>query len=38
MLTIEYRRNESIMNWSSDEFYEGKLIADKSGKNHLLKD
>jgi len=26
------------MNWSSDEFYEGKLIADKSGKNHLLKD
>jgi len=26
------------MNWSSDEFYEGKLIADKSGKNRLLKD
>ncbi|CAF1181591.1 unnamed protein product [Rotaria sp. Silwood1] len=26
------------MNWSSNKFYEGKLIADKSVKNHLLKD
>ncbi|CAF3385123.1 unnamed protein product [Rotaria socialis] len=38
MLTIQYRMNEAIMNWSSNEFYQGKLIADKSVKSHLLKD
>jgi superfamily I DNA and/or RNA helicase len=38
MLTIQYRMNELIMNWSSNEFYHGKLIADKSVKSHLLKD
>ena len=38
MLTIQYRMNEAIMNWSSKEFYEGKLIADPSVKCHLLKD
>ncbi|CAF3479561.1 unnamed protein product [Adineta steineri] len=38
MLTIQYRMNEAIMNWSSKEFYQGKLIADKSVKSHLLKD
>ncbi|CAF5143115.1 unnamed protein product, partial [Rotaria sp. Silwood1] len=26
------------MSWSSNEFYEGKLIADESVKSHLLKD
>jgi superfamily I DNA and/or RNA helicase len=30
--------NEAIMNWSSKEFYQGKLTADKSVKSHLLKD
>ena len=30
--------NEAIMNWSSKEFYHGKLIADNSVKSHLLKD
>ncbi|CAF3459853.1 unnamed protein product [Rotaria sp. Silwood1] len=38
MLTIQYRMNEAIMSWSSNEFYEGKLIADESVKSHLLKD
>jgi ATP-dependent RNA/DNA helicase IGHMBP2 len=38
MLTIQYRMNEAIMNWSSKEFYQGKLIADRSVKDHLLKD
>ncbi|CAF3109971.1 unnamed protein product [Rotaria sp. Silwood2] len=38
MLTIQYRMNEAIMNWSSNEFYQGKLIADESVKSHLLKD
>lgn len=38
MLTIQYRMNESIMNWSSNEFYQGKLIADQSVRSHLLKD
>ena len=26
------------MNWSSNEFYQGKLVADKSVQRHLLKD
>jgi ATP-dependent RNA/DNA helicase IGHMBP2 len=30
--------NEAIMNWSSKEFYQGKLMADQSVKSHLLKD
>ena len=30
MLSIQYRMNETINNWSSNEMYEGKLIADKS--------
>jgi superfamily I DNA and/or RNA helicase len=38
MLTVQYRMNETIMNWSSNEFYHGKLMADESVKNHLLKD
>lgn len=38
MLTTQYRMNESIMNWSSNEFYQGKLIADQSVRSHLLKD
>ncbi|UJR28820.1 hypothetical protein I4U23_010044 [Adineta vaga] len=38
MLTIQYRMNEAIMKWSSEEFYHGKLVADKSVRSHLLKD
>jgi superfamily I DNA and/or RNA helicase len=38
MLTVQYRMHEAIMNWSSNEFYHGKLVADKSVQSHLLKD
>nr|CAG4712081.1 unnamed protein product [Naegleria fowleri] len=38
MLNVQYRMNEEIMNWSSNEFYEGKLIAHDSVKSHLLCD
>eukprot|EP01027_Heterolobosea_sp_BB2_P010775 GEZU01015771.1.p1 GENE.GEZU01015771.1~~GEZU01015771.1.p1 ORF type:complete len:457 (-),score=170.22 GEZU01015771.1:61-1431(-) len=38
MLTVQYRMNELIMRWSSDEFYEGKLVAHDSVKDHLLSD
>ena len=38
MLTIQYRMHEAIMKWSSDEFYQGKLVADKSVRSHLLRD
>lgn len=38
MLTVQYRMNEAIMNWSSEEFYQGKLVADQSVQHHLLKD
>ena len=29
MLTIQYRMHEVIMKWSSEQFYEGRLIADE---------
>ena len=45
MLTIQYRMHEVIMKWSSEQFYEGRLIADeydmifffgqKGGKNFV---
>lgn len=38
MLTIQYRMNNDIMKWSSDEFYEGKLVAHDDVKNRLLTD
>ena len=38
MLNIQYRMNEEIMQWSSNEFYEGKLVAHESVKDHLLVD
>ncbi|XP_050417004.1 DNA-binding protein SMUBP-2 [Patella vulgata] len=38
MLTTQYRMNEAIMQWSSDQLYEGKLSAHDSVKFHLLKD
>ncbi len=37
-LTVQYRMNESIMAFSSNEFYEGSLIADASVRSHRLCD
>lgn len=37
-LTVQYRMHESIMNFSSDYFYDGELIADASVKHHTLID
>ncbi|KAG2501054.1 hypothetical protein HYH03_000873 [Edaphochlamys debaryana] len=36
MLTVQYRMNKSIMQWSSDELYEGKLTAHDSVAEHTL--
>lgn len=38
MLTTQYRMNEKIMRFPSDELYEGKLIAADAVKARLLKD
>ncbi len=38
MLTIQYRMHEKIMAFSNMHFYEGRLIADASVKNHTLAD
>ena len=37
-LTTQYRMNTSIMQFSSDEFYDGELVAAESVQGHLLKD
>ena len=37
-LTVQYRMHEAIMRFSSDQFYEGELIADHSVKSHTLAD
>jgi superfamily I DNA and/or RNA helicase len=37
-LDVQYRMNESIMGFSSREFYEGELSADPSVAAHLLRD
>ncbi|QEG41931.1 AAA domain-containing protein [Roseimaritima ulvae] len=37
-LTVQYRMHEAIMNFSSDTFYEGSLIADVSVRSHRLHD
>ncbi len=34
LLRVQYRMHESIMRFSSDQFYEGKLIADESVRQH----
>jgi ATP-dependent RNA/DNA helicase IGHMBP2 len=36
LLEVQYRMHEDIMNFSSQEFYGGKLAADPSVKNRLL--
>lgn len=38
LLRVQYRMNETIMNFSSRQFYQGKLIADESVRSHLLRD
>ncbi|HZX75401.1 MAG TPA: AAA domain-containing protein, partial [Cyclobacteriaceae bacterium] len=37
LLQVQYRMHEDIMRFSSDYFYEGKLIADDSVKHELLR-
>lgn len=38
LLNVQYRMNEEIMNFSSKELYEGKLIAAESVATHVLAD
>ncbi len=38
LLVQQYRMNEKIMNFSSREFYGGKLVADESVRSHVLAD
>jgi ATP-dependent RNA/DNA helicase IGHMBP2 len=38
LLNIQYRMNESIMNFSSKELYESKLVAHESVKSHKVID
>ncbi|KAG7670496.1 hypothetical protein KSW81_003059 [Nannochloris sp. 'desiccata'] len=38
MLTVQYRMNVSIMNWSSEEMYDGKVTAHNSVAGHTLHD
>ncbi len=38
LLRIQYRMHETIMGFSSKQFYEDKLIADPSVKNHKMTD
>ncbi len=37
-LTVQYRMNEAIMDFSSGEFYDGTLVADTSVRTHTLED
>lgn len=38
LLRVQYRMHESIMNFSSAQFYEGKLIADESVRLHTARE
>ncbi|VDO76414.1 unnamed protein product [Heligmosomoides polygyrus] len=38
LLTVQYRMNEKIMQWSSREFYESRLVADESVAKITLSD
>jgi superfamily I DNA and/or RNA helicase len=35
-LTVQYRMNQAIMEFSSEELYEGTLVADASVREHVL--
>ena len=37
-LTVQYRMNEAIMNFSSERFYDSQLLADRSVASHQLAD
>lgn len=37
MLTVQYRMNSAIMEWASDQMYQGKLTAHSSVESHVLK-
>jgi ATP-dependent RNA/DNA helicase IGHMBP2 len=37
-LRVQYRMHESIMRFSSDEFYDGDLVPHESVRGHLLRD
>ena len=37
MLTVQYRMNDHIMQWSSDQLYDSKLVAHESVAKHLLR-
>ncbi|TWU23360.1 ATP-dependent RecD-like DNA helicase [Novipirellula galeiformis] len=37
-LVVQYRMNETIMNFSSQQFYDGTLVADASVRSHRLCD
>jgi superfamily I DNA and/or RNA helicase len=36
LLSVQYRMNSAIMDFSSRQFYDGSLIADESVRDHLL--
>ncbi|KAG1944906.1 DNA-binding protein SMUBP-2 [Pimephales promelas] len=38
MLTTQYRMNSAIMQWASEQMYQGKLFAHPSVEKHLLRD
>ena len=38
LLRVQYRMHEDIMNFSSAQFYEGKLIADESVRTHTARE
>lgn len=37
MLTTQYRMNSAIMQWASEQMYQGKLSAHPSVEKHLLR-
>src|SRR5258706_11945597 len=36
LLRIQYRMHETIMGFSSQQFYEGKLVADETVREHTI--
>ena len=38
LLRVQYRMHETIMGFSSEQFYEGKLIADEAVREHLARE